>query len=115
MKKTDTTDSRKLWLGLAALLASLAVLFFLAADLIGLGPNLGLPFGYYGRYNRILALIEASPDVEVVRTTLHRDSELEDFYITVRTLDEAEVRLSFQEAHTRPYSQLVKELSKVGL
>ena len=106
---------RKLWPLLAALVASLSILFFLACDLIGIGPNLGLPFGYYGRFNRVLARIQASPDIEVIRTTLHRDLALEDFYITVRTQDGREVRLRFEEAHTRPFSELVHELKRVGL
>lgn len=105
----------KLWLGLATLVASLSILFFLALDRIGIGPNFGLPFGYFGRFNRILARIEASPDTEVIRTTLHRDVALEDFYITVRTPDGREVRLRFEEAHTRPFSELVQELKRVGL
>ena len=33
-----------------------------------------------------LRQVHADPDVEVVRTTLHRDQQLEDFTITVRTL-----------------------------
>ena len=106
---------RNLWLGLATLVASLSILFFLAVDLIGIGPNLGLPFGYYGQFNRILARIEANPELEVIRTTLHRDMALEDFYITVRTQDEREVRLRFEEAHTRSFSELLQELKKVGM
>jgi len=109
------TRKKKLWLGLATLVASLSILFFVAVDRMGIGPNLGLPFGYYGRFNQVLARIEASPDVEVVRTTLHRDLALEDFYITVRTQDEGEVRLRFEEAHTRPFGELVQELKRVGL
>ena len=105
----------KLWLGLATLVASLSILLLGALDRIGIGPNLGLPFGYYGRFNRILARIEANPELEVIRTTLHRDMALEDFYITVRTQDEREVRLRFEEAHTRPLSDLLKELKKVGM
>ena len=105
----------KFWLGLVTLVASLSILFFLALDRIGIGPNLGLPFGYFGRFNRILARIQASPDIEVIRTTLHRDMALEDFYITVRTQDEREVRLRFEEAHTRPTSDLLQELKKVGM
>ena len=62
-----------------------------------------------------MARIEANPELEVVRTTLHRDTALEDFYITVRTRDGREVRLRFEEAHTRPFSQLLQELDKVGM
>ena len=106
---------RKLWLGLAALVTSLSILLFLAVDLSGIGPNMGLPFGYYGRFNRVLARIQTSPDIEVIRTTLHRDRALEDFYITVRTQDGSKVRLCFEEAHTRPCGELVQELKRIGL
>ncbi|MFT4515930.1 MAG: hypothetical protein ACI89X_002342 [Planctomycetota bacterium] len=100
---------------LAATLTLMTVLALAVLDLMGIGPNLGLSVGYYGRFNRIVARIQASPDIEVVRTTLHRDQQLEDFYITVRTQDEREVRLRFEEAHTRPFSELVQELKRVGL
>jgi len=86
----------------------------LGLDLLGFGPNLGLPFGYYGRFNRVLARVEARPDVEVIQTTLHRDLALEDFYITVRTQDAHELRLCFEEAHTRPFNELLQELERVG-
>ena len=97
------------------MLLGMSLLSLIGLDRMGIGPNLGLSFGYYGRFNRILARIEASTAVEVVRTTLHRDMQLEDFYITVRTQDEREVRLRFEEAHTRPFDELVQELKRVGL
>lgn len=103
------------WPQRALLVAALAGLGLLGLDRMGIGPNLGLPFGYFGRFNRVLARIQASPDVEVLRTTLHRDMALEDFYITVRTQDEGEVLLCFEEAHTRPFSELLLELKRVGL
>jgi len=106
---------RKLPLGLAALIASLSILLFLAVDLIGIGPNLGLPFGYYGRLNRILDRIEANPELEVRRVDLHRDSTLEDFYITVRTPTDGDVRLQFEGASERPFGKLLEELRKVGM
>ena len=86
-----------------------------ALDRIGIGPNLGLPFGYYGKFNQVLARVEGNPELEVIRTTLHRDSALEDFYISVRTQDKREVRLRFEEAHTRQLSDLLQELEKVGM
>lgn len=110
--------NRRRWPRLALLagtLTTISVLSLLGLDLMGIGPNLGLRVGHYGRFNRVLARIEASPDIEVVRSTLHRDQELEDFYITVRTQDGREVRLRFEEAHTRPFSELVQELKRVGL
>ncbi len=86
-----------------------------AAEFFGIGPNMGFSFGYYGRFNRIIARIKTNPELEVIRTTLHRDTTLEDFYITVRTQDEREVRLRFEGADTRPFSELLQELKKVGM
>ena len=91
------------------------MLILVGLDRMGIGPNLGLPFGYYGQFNQVLSRVEANPELEVVKTTLHRDAALEDFYITVRTQDEREVRLRFEEAHTRPFSELLQELKKVGI
>ena len=105
----------KLWLSLATLVASVSILLLVALSAIGLGPNLGLPFGYYGKFNQVLARVEGNPELKVIRTTLHRDMELEDFYITVRTLDEREVRLRFEGADTRPISSLLQELKNVGM
>lgn len=111
----DMKSKTKLWLGLATLVASLAILILVALSAIGFGPNLGLPFGYYGKFNRVLGQIEGNPELEVIRTTLHRDMELEDFYITVRTQDEREVRLRFEKAHTRQLTDLLQELKKEGI
>ena len=105
----------KFWLTLTTLVASLSILLLVALSAIGFGPNLGLPFGYYGKFNRVLARVEANPELEVIRTTLHRDTALEDFYITVRTQDEREVRLRFETADTRQLSDLYQELKKVDM
>lgn len=100
---------------LGATLACLGVAVLAGLDWIGIGPNLGLHFGYYGRFNRVMARIEANPGVQVVDTKLHRDMQLEDFYITVRMRDDRELRLRFEEAHTRPFPELELELEKAGL
>ena len=112
--EVDMKTKRKIWFGIAMLTASLPILF-LSADLIGYGPNVGLPFGYYGRLNRVLARIEANPELEVRRVDLHRDVTLEDFYITVRTPTDGDVRLVFEGAEDRPFSELLQELKKVGM
>ena len=110
MKKTQKT-----WLGRAALVSSLSILSLLAVDLVGFGPNLGLSFGYYGRLNRILDRIEIVPELEGRRVDLHRDTTLEDFYITVRTPTDGDVRLRFEGASCRPFGDLLQELEKVGI
>ena len=98
----------------AATLSLLTVVGLVGLDRMGGGPNLGLPFGYHGRFNTVMARIQAAPGVEVIKTSLHRDTELEDFYITVRTPDEREVRLCFEQADTRPFRELLEELKKIG-
>ena len=105
----------KLWLGLSTLAASLAILILVALSSIGFAPNLGLPFGYYAKLNLVLDRIEADPELEVIKITLHRDMTLEDFYITVRTRDEREVYLPFENAHGRQLGDLLQELKKVGI
>ena len=96
-------------LGLAATLALLVL------DYLGCSPNLGLHYGYYGRLNRILTRIQENPEIEVVRTSLHRDTTLEDFYIIVRMPDDREVHLGFESANTKPFNELAEELKRIGL
>ena len=103
------------WSARATWLLGPPLLCLLALDSVGIGPNVGLPFGYYGRFNRMLAKVKASPDIDIIKTTLHRDMELEDFYITVRTPNEDVIRLRFEEAHTRSFHQLAQELKRIGL
>ncbi|MEM9411601.1 MAG: hypothetical protein AAGA30_10835 [Planctomycetota bacterium] len=89
---------------------SLLIFFVIAISCLGFGPNIGLPIGYYGKFNRMHAHIESNTNLEVVRTSLHRDLTLEDFYFTVRTRDGVERRLKFEGADTRSFSELLQEL-----
>ncbi|MEZ6038531.1 MAG: hypothetical protein R3F29_13705 [Planctomycetota bacterium] len=98
-----------------ATLSLLTGMTLIGLDFMGVGPNLGLPVGYYGRFNGVLARIQAASEIEVIRTSLHRDLELEDFYILVRLPDRREVQLCFEGANTRPFSELLEELKKIGL
>ena len=91
------------------------ILTLLGLDYMGCGPNLGVPYGYYGRLNRILTRIQENPEIEVLRTTLHHDLSLEDFYISVRMPDDRNVRLRFENADTKPFSELAEELKRIGL
>ena len=99
----------KLWI-CGTMLLTFSTLTIVALDRIGIGPNLGFPFGYYGKLNRVLSHIEDNTALEVIETTLHRDIELEDFYIMVRTQEGSEISLQFEEAHTRTINDLLKEL-----
>lgn len=117
--QADTTrmSSQQRWyraLLLGATIALVAVVSLFALDVLGIGPNLGLPFGYYGRFNQVMSRIQAIPEVRILETSLHKDVELEDFHITVQTKDGREVRLSFAGANAKPLSDLLQELEKVG-
>jgi hypothetical protein len=87
--------------------ASCGILYFPAYDL-------GLPIGYYGKVNRVLARLAACPHLEVTFVAMHRDLTLEDFWITVRDASGAETQLEFVNANVRPVSDLAHELSRVG-
>lgn len=99
---------RGLWL--ATLLVLLVQLAYLPRPR---GPNLGLPFGYFGKFNRITAEIESRPGVEIVDVALHRDLTLEDFWITVRLPDGQEVELAFPNANVRSFQDLAQELGRL--
>lgn len=81
----------------------------------GVGPNLGLPFGYYGKLNQVVARIETNPGVEIVQTLLHRDVTLEDFSITVRRYGGPEIELEFGGASEASISELFEKLEQAGL
>ena len=99
----------KLWI-CGTMLLTFSTLTIVALDRIGIGPNLGFPFGYYGKLNRVLSHIKDNTALEVIETTLHRDIELEDFYIMVRTQEGSEISLQFEEGDTRTINDLLKEL-----
>ena len=81
----------------------------------GVGPNLGLPFGYYGKLNQVMARIETNPGVEIVQTLLNKDVTLEDFSLTVRRGDEPAIDLDFGGASESSISELFEELERHGL
>jgi len=60
-------------------------------------PNLGLPFGYYGQFNRVMYKLGRIPDVRIVTTYLNEDLSLEDFGILVQTKSGLQLRLQFSE------------------
>jgi hypothetical protein len=67
-----------------------------AAAVIGV-VNFGLPFGYYGQFNRVKSELRRIPDIRIVSTHLHKDWTLEDFGIAVQTKSGLRLRLQFSE------------------
>lgn len=47
--------------------------------------DIGLPFGYYGEYNRVKYRLRSIPGIKIVGRCRHRDSYLEDFDFVVQT------------------------------
>jgi len=77
-------------------------------------PNYGLPIGYYGKQNRVLAKLRACPGIEILQVRTHSDLSLEDFSVTV-SLDSSEERdLLFENANIRSYDDLVSEFSDLN-
>lgn len=52
---------------------------------LGIAPNIGLPFGYYGDFNEIKAEVAKYDEFSIKKTAQHRDFDLEDFWITIET------------------------------
>lgn len=89
------------------------VLLGLASLYTPLVPNVGLPFGYYGKLNAVKTAIEELPDTEIIDVGLHEDVTLEDFWVAVRLGDGRVVRLTFENANIRSRDDLIGELSEI--
>lgn len=57
--------------------------------------NFGMPFGYYGEFNRVVAQIRDIPGVEIIYLHAHEDVTLEGFWMTVRLNAHEEIDLEF--------------------
>jgi hypothetical protein len=48
-------------------------------------PNIGLPFGYYGKFNRVKYRLKHVDGIRILGYHQHKDLSLEDFWFTVQT------------------------------
>jgi hypothetical protein len=64
----------------------------------GTFPNVGLPFGYYGKFNRIQRALNACSGVKVIDSWQHRDLILEDFGFTIQEPSGRPLELEFNGA-----------------
>lgn len=100
------------WLAaLVVLLAAAACLF--VSPLSGLLPNVGLPFGYYGKLNRVRARLQSLPNVEIVRIRGNYDITLEDFTFDLRIDGKHAVSLYFREAPANPTWELFDDAERL--
>lgn len=72
-------------------------------------PNLGLPFGYYGQMNRIVAAMERIPDVDVVGVRGNYDITLEEFSVDLRIAGELGHAVYFSDV---PYHDRVAAMKE---
>ena len=69
---------------LQLLLAVLIIVVLLyGAAVVGIGGNLGLSFGYFGKLNLVRAEILSIPGLDIIGQSLHKDVTLEDFALDV--------------------------------
>ena len=96
---------------LAVSLSFLAAIFLLLNLFLGLGPNFGWHFGYYGKLNSVLAVIQEMPEVHVEDVGLHKDVTLEDFQIVVIAEGNRHT-IYFDNANIRTVEDLSTEIDK---
>jgi hypothetical protein len=48
-------------------------------------PNIGLPFGYYGKFNLVRRQLRQIPGIRILGSHQHKDVSLEDFWFTLQT------------------------------
>jgi hypothetical protein len=60
---------------------------------LGLHPNVGLPFGYYGELNRVMSRLRRIPNVEVLWVGVNYDVTVEEITIDMRIDGEYSARL----------------------
>jgi hypothetical protein len=77
-------------------------------------PNLGLPLGYYGKFNRVMHALSGCSGVSISHVGMHRDFALEDFWIDVRIPSGESRRLAFDNANIRSYADLESKLGAIG-
>src|SRR5687768_6065182 len=68
---------QRVFIGCGAMLV-LSLFCLLFSSLTFIGPNLGLPFGYYGELNRVKASVEAIEGVRIVRLRVNDDLTIEE-------------------------------------
>jgi len=79
------------------LLAAVPVALFVLTAVWYLQPNIGLPFGYYGRLNRTVSAIERVPGLTVQEARGNQDVTLEEIWISARLATGESVRIEIPQ------------------
>lgn len=88
------------------------VLAFLSVSIwFGLGPNLGLSFGYYGEFNRTIKEIKSISRVELLEASANMEAEVEEMLFELLYRRQYQITLYFDE--TPESDELFKEANGV--
>lgn len=90
---------KKMLLGIVlgvVLVGILSLLIFLVCPIYSyLAPIIGLPFDYYGEFNRVRHRLEQVSGVQILSYHQHKDITLEDFWFTIQTDGGMKLGLAF--------------------
>lgn len=86
------------WLVSILLFFAVALVAFILFYTWDSKQNRGFRFGYYGQYNTVRNALEDLPGVSIVGWGYNQDVTLEEFVFTVRTDEDREIKLWFNEA-----------------
>ena len=101
---------RSIWYAVFAALLISTGLFLLSLTVFG--PNLGMPFGYYGKLNRIVSALDALPRVDVIDVRMNHDISLEDFSVDVLIDGEHRDSVYFPEADSQPIGNMLLQVER---
>lgn len=91
------------------------VTFSVFPVLSSLMPNVGLPFGYYGQFNRVHHRLRQIDALEIVDYHQHKDIMLEDFWFVLQTENGLRFDLQFSHvARTLPLFDQAEGLAVQG-
>lgn len=105
---------RPKWFAAAVVLLAVAACLFVS-PISGILPNVGLPFGYYGKLNKVKAQLRSLPNVQILGVRGNYDITLEDFTFDLRIDGKYAASLYFREAPTNPTWEVFGEADSLTL
>ncbi len=76
-------------------------------------PNIGLPFGYYGQFNRVKHRLKQVGGIQILKSHQHKDLSLEDFWFVIQT--EGDLKLDLQFSHVAKTYELFAHADGLGV
>ena len=85
----------KILLGVILIVMSCFFLFSICPFCCSFAPNIGLPFSYYGKFNRVKYRLKRVSGIRILRYRQHKDFSLEDFRFIIQTEGGLNIDLEF--------------------